>query len=64
MQAGSLLVMTGGTLWLAHLLGSWPKAFAAGFAPFVVGDILKAAAVALLLPSLWALKRRMFDVGD
>lgn len=59
MQAGSLLVMTGGTLWLACLLGSWPRAVAAGFAPFVVGDILKAAAVALLLPGLWALKSRL-----
>lgn len=59
MQAGSLLVMTGGTLWLAHLLGSWNRAFAAGFAPFVVGDILKAAAVALLLPALWTLKSRL-----
>jgi biotin transport system substrate-specific component len=59
MQAGSLLVMASGTLWLAHLLGSWPRAFTAGFAPFIVGDILKAAAVALLLPALWALKNRI-----
>lgn len=59
MQAGSLLVMAGGTLWLAQLLGSWSRAFTMGFAPFVLGDILKAAAVALLLPTLWHLKNRL-----
>jgi biotin transport system substrate-specific component len=59
MQACSLLIMTGGTLWLAHLLGSWDKAFVAGFAPFIVGDVLKAVAVAVLLPSLWTLKKRL-----
>jgi biotin transporter BioY len=51
--------MTGGTLWLARLLGSWDKAFVAGFAPFIVGDVLKAVAVAVLLPSLWTLKKRL-----
>ena len=59
MQAGSLLVMTGGTLWLANLLGAWDKAYLAGFAPFVVGDVMKAVAAALLLPSLWAFKKRI-----
>jgi biotin transport system substrate-specific component len=59
MQACSLLIMTGGTLWLARLLGSWDKAFVAGFAPFIVGDVLKAVAVAVLLPSLWTLKKRL-----
>jgi biotin transport system substrate-specific component len=57
MQASSLLIMTCGALWLGRLLGSWQQAFNGGFTPFVLGDVLKAAAVALLLPSLWTLKK-------
>jgi biotin transport system substrate-specific component len=54
---GSLVILFGG--WLG-LLRFYPagQAFALGVVPFVVGDIVKIALTAAVLPSGWALLRR------
>lgn len=49
--AGALVVYAAGVPWLKFRLGlGWEKAFLAGMLPFVPGDILKAAAAAVLAP--------------
>ncbi len=58
MLLGSLVIYTGGALWLSHFTGL-PRALAVGVAPFVLGDAIKALAAAALLPLGWkALDRR------
>ena len=47
MIVASLLSLTLGTAWLSVSLG-WTRAFAVGFGPFVVGDLLKSAIAATL----------------
>lgn len=44
----SLVVLLGGASWLGLLTGDYAGAFALGFVPFLVGDVLKVALVALL----------------
>ena len=39
--AGFLVVYIPGLLWLYRFFGSWPKTFAAGFFPFLIGDAIK-----------------------
>jgi biotin transport system substrate-specific component len=52
--AGSLVIYLCGVPWLAHVLdSSWTVAVEKGVAPFVAGDLLKAAAAGLLLPTAW-----------
>jgi len=47
-----------GAGWLVVGLGlSLPQALAAGVAPFLVGDAIKALAAATLLPIAWKLVR-------
>jgi len=46
------LILLGGTLWLVPAMG-WTRAFAAGYAPFVPGALIKAAVAAALLPAGW-----------
>lgn len=58
MLAGLAIVFAGGVLWLARFApGAHGLAFAlaAGFYPFVAGDLLKLAAAAVIMPRLWAL---------
>ena len=53
---GSLVIYAFGFSWLAIFTGngfSW--AFTHGVVPFVIGDLLKAVAAGLLLPSAWKL---------
>lgn len=51
--AGTLVIYLCGAGWLAMALGSVERALAAGVLPFLVGDALKAAAAALVLPAAW-----------
>jgi len=63
MLAGRAILYTFGTTWLAlfarTLSGSaavgFGAAFATGVAPFVIPDVLKSAAVAGIVPSVWRL---------
>jgi biotin transport system substrate-specific component len=54
MLAGLFLIFTGGVTWLAvAYTGSFAAAFAQGAAPFILADLVKAAAAAMILPQLW-----------
>ncbi len=57
--AGQLLIFGFGVPWLAVSAGLTPsEAIAAGFTPFIVGGIVKAALAGALLPSAWRLVGR------
>jgi biotin transport system substrate-specific component len=58
MALGSLTLFAFGLAWLSRFTG-WPSALAAGFWPFVPGDLLKQLLAALLLPGAWRLARRI-----
>ncbi len=61
MTLGTLLIYVAGVPWLMGFLGvGLTKALALGVVPFLLGDVLKVAIAAGLLPSTWALlgKRR------
>ena len=58
MALGSFVILAGGWAWLAFALGSAARAFELGVAPFLVGDVVKIALAAALLPAGWALLRR------
>jgi len=44
---GFLVVYVPGLLWLHRFMESWPKTFAAGFLPFIIGDAIKTIIVAM-----------------
>jgi biotin transport system substrate-specific component len=52
---GTFIIYACGVSWLAIVLGSFSKALAAGFIPFVIGDVIKLIAAALTLPTAWKL---------
>lgn len=53
---GSALIYLPGVWWLSHHLGvSYSKAMELGVYPFLVGDVVKAAVAACLLPAAWRL---------
>lgn len=55
---GSALVYACGATWLAHDLHlSTTKAISLGVTPFLIGDVVKAAVAALILPATWRLVR-------
>lgn len=54
MFVGSLIIYIPGVLWLAHLY-SWENAFAWGVTPFLIGDAMKLALAALVVPGVWKL---------
>ncbi|HEX8070145.1 MAG TPA: biotin transporter BioY [Pyrinomonadaceae bacterium] len=57
MALGSLVILAGG--WLRLLRFASPTAaFAQGVAPFLLGDVVKVALAAAVLPTGWALLRR------
>jgi biotin transport system substrate-specific component len=58
MALGSFVILGGGWAWLALALGSAARAFQLGVAPFLLGDVVKIALAAALLPAGWALLRR------
>src|SRR4051812_40076210 len=57
MALGSLVILLGGWAWLARFV-SPAAAFEAGVAPFLIGDVIKIALAAAVLPSGWALLRK------
>ncbi|MBI5838665.1 MAG: biotin transporter BioY [Chloroflexi bacterium] len=54
---GTVIIYACGVSWLAIVLGSFSKAFAAGFIPFVIGDAIKLIAASVALPAAWRLVR-------
>jgi len=59
MIAGEIVMYAVGVAWLAvDLHVSAGKAISLGFTPFVIGDAIKAAIAALLLPAAWKLAGR------
>ena len=54
--AGLAALYVPGLAWLAQFIGM-DKALAFGFWPFILGDLVKLAVVALAVPAAWRLKR-------
>ena len=54
---GTVIIYLCGITWLTFVLGSFNKALAAGFIPFLMGDALKLVAASLVLPVAWKLVR-------
>lgn len=55
MLLGNVLIYVPGILWLAHLY-TWEKPILEwGLTPFVIGDLMKLALAALLVPAAWKL---------
>jgi biotin transport system substrate-specific component len=52
---GTVIIYACGVTWLAIVLGSFSKAFAAGLVPFLIGDAIKLIAASLALPTAWKL---------
>jgi biotin transport system substrate-specific component len=66
MLAGNALIYVPGLLWLNHLVATglhdpsafgsvWEQTLAWGLTPYLIGDVLKLALAALLVPGLWKL---------
>jgi biotin transport system substrate-specific component len=55
MLAGTALIYVPGLLWLGQLYGWDQPILAWGLTPFLIGDALKLALAALLVPALWKL---------
>ena len=55
--AGLVVLYVPGLAWLAQFVGMG-KALAFGFWPFILGDLVKLAIVALAVPAAWKLTRR------
>ncbi len=53
MLVGNLIIYGFGLSWLFCLMGFSSKVLTAGLYPFIIGDILKTAIAAVLLPSGW-----------
>lgn len=57
MMIGSIVILAGGWAWLARFVGP-TAAWQAGVAPFIIGDLVKVALAAAVLPSGWAIVRK------
>jgi len=55
MLIGNALIYVPGLLWLNQFAESWAQTFAWGITPFLIGDAMKLALAALLVPGLWKL---------
>jgi biotin transport system substrate-specific component len=59
MAVGSAVIYVAGAMWLANDLGlSASRAVELGVTPFLIGDAIKIAIAALVLPAAWRLARR------
>ena len=54
MLSANAIMLAMGFAWLATLIGA-EKAWAFGVAPFIVGDLIKVALAAALVPAVWSL---------
>lgn len=63
MLVGLVTIYAGGVSWLAvaHLGGSFRTALTAGLVPFVLLDVLKVTAAAMILPKAWRSFGRRLD---
>ena len=59
MALGSFVILACGWAWLALMFKGGAEAFWLGVAPFLPGDVVKIALAAAVLPSGWALLRRL-----
>jgi len=59
MALGSVVILACGWAWLALMFKGGAEAFRLGVAPFLPGDVLKIALAAAVLPTGWALLRRL-----
>lgn len=58
MLVGNGVIYALGLMWLHHSLGApWATTFAWGLTPFLIGDAVKIAIAAGLLPSVWRVVR-------
>jgi biotin transport system substrate-specific component len=57
MAAGLAVIYAGGLAWRVSLLGSWEATLVTSVVPYVIPDIIKIAAAALVLPQAWKLVR-------
>ena len=57
MLAGEIVLFVFGLSWLAHFVPG-DTVLQAGLYPFIIGDLIKVVAAALILPSGWLLLRR------
>lgn len=57
MAIGSIVILLSGWAWLTRFVGT-AAAWQAGVAPFLIGDVIKIALAAAVLPSGWALLKR------
>ncbi|MEM7441094.1 MAG: biotin transporter BioY [Pseudomonadota bacterium] len=53
MFVGNAMIYVPGLLWLNGFADSWAQTLSWGLAPFLIGDALKLALAAVLLPTLW-----------
>ena len=53
MILGNVVIYVFGLAWLNKIMPSFQATLSAGFTPFVVGDLVKIAIAALLLPLVW-----------
>jgi biotin transport system substrate-specific component len=60
MILGEILVFAPGLIWLKIYTGAtWTWTVAAGFTPFIVGEIIKIGLAGFALPSVWAIVRKV-----
>ena len=55
LMIGNLLIYVPGLVWLRGFAESWAQTFGWGITPFLIGDAMKLALAALLVPGLWKL---------
>ena len=55
MLVGTALIYIPGLLWLHQFASGWEQTLAWGITPFLIGDALKLALAALIVPALWKL---------
>jgi biotin transport system substrate-specific component len=55
MLVGSALIYIPGLLWLYTFASGWEQTLAWGITPFLIGDALKLALAAVVVPALWKL---------
>lgn len=58
---GNIILYIPGLLWLARFIG-FEKVLAAGFYPFILGDLLKISLIGAILPISWNLIKRSHSI--